>query len=136
VDRLPSRSRGDGEEGIEPLGESFGVLLPELVLQEDAHGVHPDGFSQPQLAIVDCGVEGGSLKHLELVNSVGGNVVGAYEPGLTRIPGIGLFCSPAGLCIGGDGQRQHGKREGKRTESHVCGMIPEGGGHLPYPYER
>ncbi len=92
---------GDGEKGVEAADEAFGILLPELVLKEDAHGVHADGFGEAQLAVVDGGVEGRSLKHLELVDGIGGNVVRADEPGLAAIPGVRRFLGPAGG--GGDG---------------------------------
>ena len=86
---------GDGEEGVEALLEAFGVLLPELVLQEDAHGVHADGLRHAEFFVVELRVEGGGLKHFELVDGVGGNVVGADQPGLLRVPGVGLFGGPA-----------------------------------------
>ncbi len=86
---------GDGEEGVEALVEAFGVLLPELVLQEDAHGVHADGFAEAEFVVVERGVEGGGLEHLELVDGVGGDEVGADEPGLLCVPGVGCFFGPA-----------------------------------------
>ena len=88
-------ARGDGEEGVEAMVEAVWVTGPELVLEEDAHGVHADGFSEAEFAVVDRGVECGGLKHFELVDGIGGNVVGADEPGLLRIPGVGLGFSPA-----------------------------------------
>ena len=45
-DGLDVMARGDGEEGVEALEEAFGVLLVELVLQEDSHGVHADGLNK------------------------------------------------------------------------------------------
>ena len=96
--------RGDGEEGVEALLEAVGVLLPELVLEEDAHGVHADGFSEAELTVVDRGVEGLGLEHLEFVDGVGGDVVRADEPGLLCVPGVGLGFGPAlGLLRGGGG---------------------------------
>ena len=94
----------DGEEGVEALLEAFGILLPELVLQEDAHGVHADALRHAELFVVQLRIPGGSLKHFELIDGVGGNVVGAYQPGLLRVPGVGLFGRPARRMLG-DGYR-------------------------------
>lgn len=86
---------GDGQEGIEAANEPFGILLPELVLQEDTHGVHADSLGEAELTVIDGGVEGGRLKHLELVNSVGWDVIGSNEPGLAGVPGVGGVLGPA-----------------------------------------
>lgn len=86
---------GDSKESIEAADESFGILLPELVLQEDAHGVHADGLGKAEFTVIDCRVEGGGLKHLELVDGVGGNIIGSNEPGLAGVPGVGGVLGPA-----------------------------------------
>ncbi len=97
----------DGEEGVESFGEALGVLLPELILQEDAHGVHADGFGEGQLLVVELRVEGGGLKHLELVDGVGGDEVRAYEPGLLCVPGVGGLLGPSlWLVLCGGRERQ------------------------------
>ena len=55
----------------------------------------PMGFSEAELAIVDRGIEGLGLKHFELVDGVGGDVVCADEPWLLCVPGVGLGFGPA-----------------------------------------
>ena len=87
---------GDGEEGVEAALEAFGILGPELVLEEDAHGVHADGFAEAELFVVEGGVEGVGLEHFELVDGVGRDEVCADEPGLLGVPGVGLDLGPAG----------------------------------------
>ena len=53
--RLDVVPGGDAEEGVEALLEAFGVPLPELVLEEDARGVHADGLGHAELAVVERG---------------------------------------------------------------------------------
>jgi hypothetical protein len=88
------------EEGVEALLEAFGILLPELVLQEDAHGVHADALRHAEFFVVELRIPGGGLKHFELIDGVGGNVVCADEPGLLRVPGVGLLGGPARRVLG------------------------------------
>ena len=86
---------GDGEKGVEALLEAGRILAPELVLEEDAGGVHADGLGEAKLFVVQGGVEGGGLEHLELVDGVRRDVVGADEPGLPGVPLVGAFGGPA-----------------------------------------
>src|SRR5947207_2631459 len=37
-------ARGDGQEAVEALLKAGGILLPKQIVQEDAHGVHAEGF--------------------------------------------------------------------------------------------
>ena len=71
------------------------ILLPEQVVQEDAHGVHADAFGPAQFAVDGGGIEGIGLPHLEFVDRGGGQKVRAHRPGLLGIPGIGLGLGPA-----------------------------------------
>ena len=87
----------EGEEVLEAASEAGAVLLPEKVMEEDAEGVHAGGFGEGELSVVEGGVPGGGLEHLQLVNGVGGDVVGAQEPGLPGVPGVGLVFCPAWL---------------------------------------
>jgi len=78
-----------------------------------------------KLAIVDGWIEGGCLKHLELVDRVGGNVIGADEPGLAGIPGIRLLlrptCSLASGCARVQTEHdQQSSRENGLESSHLC----------------
>src|SRR5215469_17820061 len=112
-------ARCDREEGVETLEEALGILLVELVLQEDAHGIHADGLGQAKLTVINSWIEGCGLKHLELVDGVGGDVVSADEPGLASVPGVSRVFLPAGW-----GARLRGQQggetesEGKDVESH------------------
>src|SRR3954467_785375 len=90
----------DAEKSIQALHETFGVLLPKLILQENAHGVHADRLTQPQFSVIDGRIEGGGLEHLKLVDSVRGNVVCADKPRLASVPGIGRVFSPAAATSG------------------------------------
>jgi hypothetical protein len=104
--------RGDGEEGVEAALEAVGVLLPELVLQEDAHDVHADGFSVTEFAVVNGWIEGVGLEHLELVDGIRWDVVRADEPGLVGVPVVGLLLGPArtlGRGREGEGEQEYGE---------------------------
>ena len=96
----------DCEEGVDALAEAGGVLLPEEIVEEDAHGVHADGFGPAEFGIDALWIEGVRLPHLELVDGVGGDVVAADEPGLLGVPGIGLVFSPAFGRTGSGGERE------------------------------
>jgi len=85
-------------------------------VEEDAHGVHADGFSPGQLTVVGGGVEGIGLPHFELVDGVGGQVICSHRPGLLSVPSICLGFGPAlpgGLSLKGwneDEQQRHRKK--------------------------
>jgi hypothetical protein len=120
-------ARSDGKKSIEALDETFRVLCVELVLQEDPHCVHPDRLSQAKLAVVDGWVERGCLKHLQLIDRVGGHVIGADKPGLTGVPGVGRVFRPStgvsGLAVEHGGKtKSQGK--GKSAESHQRKSYP------------
>ena len=90
---------GDGQKSVDALREAFRVLLPEQVVQEDAHGVHADGFGPAEFAIDGGGVEGVGLPHFQLVDGGGGKEVGAHRPGLLGVPGVGLGFGPASFLV-------------------------------------
>ena len=97
----------DLEEAIDAALEAGRVLLPEQVMQEDAHGVHSNGLGPAEFLVDAGGIEGIGLPHLEFVDCGGGEVVGADEPGLAGVPAFGLCFGPAlGLCGGGQRQRE------------------------------
>jgi hypothetical protein len=66
------------------------ILLPEQVVQEDAHGVHAQTFRPAQLLVDLLWIESLRLPHFQLVDCIRRNVVAAHQPGLLRIPAIGL----------------------------------------------
>ncbi len=76
--------RGDGEKGVDALLEAFGILLPKLVVEEDAHGVHADGLRPAQLLVDLLRVKGIGLPHFQLVDGAAVDVVAADEPWLLR----------------------------------------------------
>ena len=56
--------RGDRQEPIDALLKTSSILLPEQVVEKDAHGVHADGFGPGQFPFDLLGIEGGLLPHL------------------------------------------------------------------------
>ena len=108
--------RRDGEEDADTVTEAVGVLLPDQVVKEDAHGVHAEGFGPAQLEVDAFGVEGFGLPHLELIDGVGGDVVAADEPGLMGVPFIRLRFRPSrgGGRLGCGGKTQQRQKRGGR----------------------
>ena len=86
---------GDGEEAVEALLEAGGVLLPEQVVQEDAHRAHSQAFRPAQFLVDLSGIEGIRLPHFELIDRVGGDEIAADQPGLLLIPRLRLLLGPA-----------------------------------------
>ena len=85
----------DAQKYIEPVLKALGIARPELILQEDPHGVHPDRFAHAELFVDKRGIERGCLEHLKLIDGVGGNEVRADQPGLPGIPCLRLGFAPA-----------------------------------------
>ena len=85
----------DGQELVDALLEADGVLLPEKVVEKDAHGVHAEGFGPGQFLIDFFGIEGGVLPHFQLVDGRSGSVIAADQPGLLGVPGVGFLFGPA-----------------------------------------
>jgi hypothetical protein len=54
----------DRQKEIQPLRETLGILLPELILQEHTNRIHADALCHPKLSIDKCRIEGCGLKHL------------------------------------------------------------------------
>lgn len=99
----------DRQERVDAALEAFGILDPELVVEEHAHRVHPDPLGEAEFVIDPLGIPGRRLPHLELVDRGGGGVVRAHQPGLPRVPGLGLRLGPAQAGIGG-ANTQHSRR--------------------------
>ena len=106
---------GDREKLVDPLLEAFRVLLPQQIVQEDAHGVHAQAFGPAEFLVDLLRIEGVRLPHLQLVDGAGRNVVRAHQPRLLLIPGVGLFFGPAlrGLC-----QQQSRKTNRRQYQPH------------------
>ena len=118
-DRANPVTRGDGEEAVDALLEPGRILLPGEVVEEHAHRVHPELLGPAELAVDRGGIEGFGLPHLKLVDRIGGNVIGAREPGLVRVPVLRLLRRPplrgrlgdgsGRERLGGKGRRQRGE---------------------------
>ena len=85
---------GDSQEGIDSLPEPSLILLPQQIVQEHSHRVHADALRPAQLQVNPFGVERVGLPHLKLVDRGGWGVVGADQPGLFFIPGVGTRGGP------------------------------------------
>src|SRR5579862_794987 len=72
----------DGNESVDSLFEAGGILLPEQVMQEHAHGVHAQAFGPAEFLVDLLRIESGCLPHLEFVDRVGWYVVASHQPGL------------------------------------------------------
>ena len=66
---------GNLQELIDTLLEAVGILLPHQVMQEDAHGVHPDVLSPTELFVNLRSVERRRLPYLQLVDCVFRDIV-------------------------------------------------------------
>src|SRR3954467_11456359 len=77
MDMMPVR---DGKELIDAIEKPRGVLLPEQMMQEHAHGVETELLGPTQLAIDRGWIERRLLPHLELVDRGTRREVAAHEP--------------------------------------------------------
>src|ERR1700683_4448523 len=90
--------RGNLKESVHAFLEAFWILLPEEIVEEDAHGVHAERFGPAKLEINASGIEGVRLPHFDIVDRRGGNVIAADQPGLAGAPiGCGLFWTLVGV---------------------------------------
>ena len=87
---------GNGEECVDAVLETGGVLLPEKVVEKDAHGVEADGLGPAEFEINALGIERVGLPHFELVDGGGGDEVAANEPRLLSVPIVGALLGPKG----------------------------------------
>jgi hypothetical protein len=88
--------RRNGQESVDALPEARRILLPEQVVQEDAHGIHAHRFRPAEFPVDLDRIEGRFLPHLQLVDRRLGHVIAANQPWLSRVPGIGPLLRPAG----------------------------------------
>ena len=92
TDVMPRR---DGQELVDAFLKTGGILLPEQVVEEDAHGVHAHRFGPGEFLVDLFGIEGRLLPHLQLVDGGLRDVIAADQPGLLRVPRVGLLLGPA-----------------------------------------
>jgi hypothetical protein len=85
---------GNGQKLIDAVLKACGILLPNEVVQEDAHGVHAQALCPPELAIDLRRIEGRCLPHFKFVDGVGVKEVCAHKPRLLLVPLIGPVLGP------------------------------------------
>lgn len=84
-------TRSDADELRETRLEATRILGPQLIMQEDPHGVESVKSGPAQFGIDAPWVVGAGLKHLQLIDGGGGDEVGANGPALRLIPGVGTI---------------------------------------------
>jgi hypothetical protein len=119
--RLDAVAGGDPDELRDAAQEAGAVLGPQLIVQEHPDGVEPDLAGHLQLTVDAPGVVGACLPHLDLVARGGGDVVGAHQPALLPVPGVGLVRGPPRGC----------RRDGRdvtqrRSRTHESGELQDG----------
>jgi hypothetical protein len=95
----------DGEELIDAMQEPVRVLLVREIVQEHAHRVHADGLRPPEFEIDPRRIERRGLPHLQFVDRCRGDVIGADQETLARVPVVRLLLGPA-PCRGGGHRRR------------------------------
>ena len=66
---------------VDALLEALWILLPQQIVQEDAHGVHAQRFRPAQFLVDLLRIERVRLPHLQFVDGGGGNVVAPTSQG-------------------------------------------------------
>ena len=84
-----------GEEVVNPVEESRGVILPQQIMQKNPQRVEPRTGSPAKFAVNGLGLEGIALPCFQLVDGVSQAIVTADQPQLPRRPFLGLFLCPA-----------------------------------------
>lgn len=82
-DVMPRRNL---QELIDAFLEALRILLPQQIMKEDAHRVHPRVLGPPKFLVNLGGIECLCLPHLEFVDGIGRNVIAANDPWLLVIP--------------------------------------------------
>src|SRR5439155_15009774 len=98
--------------------EAVRVLLPQQVVQEDAHRVETERLGPPELAVDARRIEGVGLPHFELVDRRRGNVVASDDPRLLCVPVAACLLGPAlrlrpCLPVRGEGPQQYARGNGE-----------------------
>jgi len=96
--------------------EALGILLPQQVMEKDAHGVHAHGLCPAEFALDAGGIKRLRLPHLQLVDRGGRRVVGADQPSLLLAPGRGLRRGPYFPRLEAEGECERGERGGESNE--------------------
>ena len=80
---------GDAKELTDAFLKSGGVLFPDWIVQEHAHGIDADALGPIEFHVDPFWIERIRLPHFQLIDGSGRDVVAAHQPGLPGIPSIG-----------------------------------------------
>ena len=108
--RLDAVMRCDVDELGEAELKALPILNPQLIVKEHPHRVEPDQSSHPKLLVDEARVVRAGLEHLQLVDGVRRDEVGADEPILTPVPPVCAIRRPAAGLTVGQGRRRQGRR--------------------------
>src|SRR5450432_4694526 len=84
----------DRQKCVDPLPKARGVLLPQKIVQEYAHGIHANVLSPAKLLVDLLRIEGVFLPHFQFVDGTGRNVVAADQPWLLLVPSVRFGLTP------------------------------------------
>ena len=87
--------RGNSQELVNALLETVGVLLPEQIVQKNAHGVHAQRFGPTQFLVDLVRIKRRVLPHFQFIDGGARDVIAPDKPRLLRIPVVRLFLGPA-----------------------------------------
>src|SRR2546429_5682980 len=71
---------------VDALLETISVLLPEQVMQEDAHRVHAEGFGPAKFLVDLFRIKSRLLPHFQLIDRRARNVIAPNKPRLLCVP--------------------------------------------------
>jgi len=84
-----SMARRDADKLRKTCLEAARILSPQLIVQKDSDRVEPMEPGPAQFHVDAPGIVGTRLKHLELIDGVGGGEVCADGPTLRSVPTVG-----------------------------------------------
>src|SRR5690349_19986939 len=101
-DRLDLELRRNREKVILATLTTLRLMLPQQIVQKDAHRIHAETFSPTESEIDPLWIERVGLPHLELIGRGSRVVVTTDDPRLLRIPVARLLLRPSLLRHEGD----------------------------------
>src|SRR2546425_1102776 len=124
--------RSNRQEAVDAFLKTGGVLLPQQVVQKNAHGVHAHRFGPGEFLLDLFGIEGGLLPHLQLVDRGFGDVIASDKPRLLRVPGIGFLLRPTRCLRTRYSRAQTGHEQRCRHENafESCHWVDSSGNHI------
>src|SRR5207248_11468536 len=87
--------RGNSQELVNALLETVGVLLPEQIVQKNAHCVHAQRFGPTQFLVDFVRIKRSILPHFQFIYGGAWDVIAPYIPLLLRISTVSIFLGPA-----------------------------------------